>query len=113
MVSQVKNNVDASSAEDAILKTVTFKYDGKTYKKADEDAKKGIEVYCAKDKDTMDGNKKIASKDIQYYKNGKVYNIVKMDVYVQLEESDGKVPDKFSKGVKIEKTVNYSITVND
>lgn len=108
VVNQVKNNVDASSAVDAIYKAVTFKYDGKTYKKADEDAKKGITVECG-----TQGGSGVAAKDVNYYKNGKVYNIVKMDVYVELEGDDGKVSSSFSKGVKFEKKPSFSITVND
>lgn len=110
-VNQVKNNVDASSAEDAIKKAVTFKYDGKTYKKADEDAKYGIEIGC-----TQQSGTGVATKDVQYYKNGSVYNIVKMNVYVALPDGDNN--DKISStydnaGVKFEKKPSFSITVND
>lgn len=108
VINQVKNNVDAGGAVDAIYKAVTFKYDGKTYKKADEDAKKGISIECG-----TQGGSGVAAKDVNYYKNGKVYNIVKMNVYVELEDADGKVSSNFNKGVKFEKKPNFSITVND
>ena len=112
-VTQVKNNVDASTANEAIEKTCTFKYDGKTYKKADEDKKRGIAIYCTKDKEYREDGKKIATKDIQYYKNGKVYNIVKMNVYVAMPNDDDRVDANSNKYVKFEKSCGFSITVND
>lgn len=106
-VTQVKNNVDASSANEAIGKACTFKYDGTTYYKADDAASnKGIDWAC-----NTEGGKGVPSKDVQYYKNGKVYNIVKMNVYLDMKK-DGKVEKNVTR-IKFEKKPSFSITVND
>ena len=105
-VVQTKNNVDATSAEDAIKKTCEFTYDGTTYLKADDDdSNKGIQIYC----DNKDGDS-TKSADRMYYKNGKVYNIVKMNVYVDVHDDDD---NQSAQKVKFEKKPGFSITVND